>query len=88
MAGGAVRTDSPQRSAHQELDVQFNAEKSQFHGPAIWTTATKYRKLDFTGSDEQHLSIAVTNGWIAALQHHFVTAVVPPKDSSSPSAEC
>jgi YidC/Oxa1 family membrane protein insertase len=56
----------------------FNAEKSQFHGPAIWD-GTKYRKLDFNGSDN-HLSIPVQNGWIAALQHHFVTAIVPPKD--------
>ena len=56
----------------------FNAEKSQFHGPAIWD-GTKYRKLDFSGSDN-HLSIPVQNGWIAALQHHFVTAIVPAKD--------
>lgn len=56
----------------------FNAEKSQFHGPAIWD-GNKYRRLDFSGSDN-HTSIPVTNGWIAALQHHFVTAVVPPKD--------
>ena len=56
----------------------FNAEKSQFHGPAIWD-GTKYRRLDFTGSDN-HTLIPATNGWIAALQHHFVTAVVPTKD--------
>lgn len=56
----------------------YNAEKSQFHGPAMWD-GNKYVKLDFTGSDN-HTSIPVTNGWIAALQHHFVTAVVPPRD--------
>ncbi len=58
----------------------FNAEKSQFHGPAIWDGG-KYRRLDFTGSDNG-LSIPVQNGWIAALQHHFVTAVVPPLGES------
>jgi YidC/Oxa1 family membrane protein insertase len=57
----------------------FNAEKSQFHGPAVWDG--KYRKLDFQGADN-HLSTPVKNGWIAALQHHFVTAIVPPKDLS------
>ncbi len=57
----------------------FNAEKSQFHGPAIWD-GTKYRKLDFASPDDNHLSIPVQNGWVAALQHHFVTAIVPPKD--------
>ena len=56
----------------------FNAEKSQFHGPAI-QDGTKYRKLDFQGTDN-HLSIPVKNGWVAALQHHFVSAIVPPRD--------
>jgi YidC/Oxa1 family membrane protein insertase len=56
----------------------FNAEKSQFHGPAVWD-GNKYRKLDFIGSDNGLSIPAVENGWIAALQHHFVTAVVPPQ---------
>ena len=61
----------------------FNAEKSQFHGPAIWDGA-KFRKLDFAaGANDSRLSIAVRNGWLAALQHHFVTAIVPPKDEAS-----
>jgi YidC/Oxa1 family membrane protein insertase len=69
-----VRNDPRTKSSM----FNFNAEKSQFHGPAIWD-GSKYRRLDFTGSDN-HLSIPVQNGWIAALQHHFVTAVVPPRD--------
>ena len=58
----------------------YSAEKSQFHGPALYN-GTKLRKLNFAAdSDDRHLDIQVQNGWIAALQHHFVTAVVPPKD--------
>ena len=38
---------------------------------------TKYRKLEVE-SDDSH-SRAVTNGWLAALQHHFVSAIVPPR---------
>jgi YidC/Oxa1 family membrane protein insertase len=59
----------------------FDAEKSQFHGPAIWD-GVKYRKLDFTSADDSHLAIPVQNGWIAALQHHFVSAIVPPQGQS------
>ncbi len=60
----------------------YSSEKSQFHGPAIWD-GTKYRKLDFAaGTDDSRLSIPVQNGWVAALQHHFVSAIVPPKDQS------
>ncbi|HEY4209883.1 MAG TPA: membrane protein insertase YidC [Steroidobacteraceae bacterium] len=58
----------------------YSAEKSQFHGPALYY-GTKLRKLNFAAdSDDRHLDLQVQNGWIAALQHHFVTAVVPPKD--------
>lgn len=57
----------------------FNVESYAFHGPAIYD-GNKYRKLDTSDRDDEHLSLDVRNGWIAALQHHFVTAVVPPKD--------
>ncbi len=59
----------------------FNVQSSAFHGPAIWD-GTKYRRLDTTDKDDSHLAIDVRNGWIAALQHHFVSAIVPPKDES------
>jgi YidC/Oxa1 family membrane protein insertase len=59
----------------------FNVESRAFHGPAI-DDGTKYRKLDFSpDSEDNHLSLEVTNGWIAAIQHQFVTAVIPPKDT-------
>jgi YidC/Oxa1 family membrane protein insertase len=57
----------------------FNVESYAFHGPAVWD-GHKYRKLDTADKDDSHLSIGVADGWIAALQHHFVTAVIPPKD--------
>ena len=56
----------------------FNVESYAFHGPAIHD-GTKYRKLDPTSTDDSHLSLEVRDGWIAALQHHFVSAVVPPR---------
>jgi YidC/Oxa1 family membrane protein insertase len=57
----------------------FNVETYAYHGPAVFD-GKKYRKLDTADRDDSHLSIDVSNGWIAALQHHFVTAIVPPKD--------
>jgi YidC/Oxa1 family membrane protein insertase len=57
----------------------FNVETYAYHGPAVFD-GKKYRKLDTADRDDSHLSIDVTNGWIAALQHHFVSAIVPPKD--------
>lgn len=59
----------------------FNVESYAFHGPAIYD-GNKYRKLDTADRDDDHLSLDVKNGWIAALQHHFVSAIVPPKEES------
>ena len=59
----------------------FNVESYAFHGPAIWDGA-KYRKLDTADRDDSHLAMDVSNGWLAALQHHFVSAIVPEKDGS------
>ncbi len=58
----------------------FNVESRAFHGPAL-DDGTKYRKLDMAAdSEDSHLSRQVTSGWIAAVQHQFVSAIVPPKD--------
>jgi YidC/Oxa1 family membrane protein insertase len=59
----------------------FNVESRAFHGPAM-DDGTKYRKLDLAAdSEDSHLSRDVTNGWIAAVQHQFVSAIVPPKEA-------
>jgi YidC/Oxa1 family membrane protein insertase len=68
-----LRDDPP---THTSI-FSANPERFATRGPAIWD-GTKYRKLKITDDDDRHLNIQVKNGWIAALQHHFVTAVVPP----------
>lgn len=57
----------------------FNVETYAFEGPAIWD-ATKYRKLAIDKEADAKLSTEITGGWLAALQHHFVSAVVPVRD--------
>jgi len=58
----------------------FNVESRAFHGPAI-DDGTKYRKLNMeSDSEDAHLSQEVKSGWIASVQHQFVSAVVPPRD--------
>jgi len=53
-------------------DVQSYA----FRGPAIYD-GESYQKLDIEDEEDQALSRSITNGWVAALQHHFVAAIVP-----------
>ena len=60
----------------------FNVEGNAFHGPAIYDGA-KYRKLKIDNADDRHLAVEVRNGWLAALQHHFVSAIVPAADTTN-----
>ena len=57
----------------------WDPETYSFRGPAYYD-GKKYEKLDIEDDEDSQLSLSVTNGWIAALQHHFVAAVVPAAD--------
>ncbi len=59
----------------------FDVESYAFKGPAYYN-GSEYKKLDRTKPEEKLLSKDtkdewVKDGWIAGLQHHFVTAIVP-----------
>lgn len=56
----------------------FHPNTYAYHGPAMWN-GKKYVVLDPSKSEYQHYSKRVTDGWIAATQDDFVSAVVPPK---------
>ncbi len=48
-------------------------------GPAVYTDATKYKKVDFSDIEKNKADYPKTadNGWIAILQHYFVAAWLP-----------
>jgi len=55
----------------------FDVETYSFKGPAVFDG--KYRDLNVESeADSKFSEKAVSNGWLAALQHHFVSAIVPP----------
>jgi YidC/Oxa1 family membrane protein insertase len=56
----------------------WDPETYSFRGPAYYD-GDSYQKLDIEDEDDQALSRSITDGWVASLQHHFVTAIVPPK---------
>jgi YidC/Oxa1 family membrane protein insertase len=67
-----LRNDPPTKRSY------FNVTSYAFHGPALWD-GNKYRKLDVADAQDSHLSLDVRDGWVAAPQHHFVSAIVPPR---------
>ena len=51
-----------------------------FHGPALYTEAKKYQKIDFKDVAKGKPGIAtesLTDGWIGMVEHYFVDAWLP-----------
>ncbi|TBV05097.1 membrane protein insertase YidC [Phytopseudomonas dryadis] len=52
-------------------------------GAALWTAEKPYTKVSMKDIDKQGLKETVQGGWIAWLQHYFVTAWIPAQDDSN-----
>ncbi len=59
----------------------FKVETYAYRGPAIYD-GEAYRKLDIEDEEDRAFKGTIQGGWIAALQHHFVAAAVPPVDAT------
>lgn len=56
-----------------------NFAMSTFLGGAWWTPEQSYNKLALDDFSDTPVKEAVTGGWVALVQHYFVTAWVPAK---------
>ena len=54
----------------------FSVESYATKGPAF-DDGNKFQKLALDNAEDRALSRDIQGGWIAGLQHHFVTAIVP-----------
>jgi YidC/Oxa1 family membrane protein insertase len=54
-----------------------------FLGGAWWTSEKPYNKLALDDFAEEPVKEAVTGGWAAMIQHYFVSAWIPAKDSAN-----
>ena len=57
---------------------------STFTGPAVFSEAEKYQKVTFdeVGSGKAKFAKTADNGWLAMVQHYFVSAIVPKEGVS------
>jgi YidC/Oxa1 family membrane protein insertase len=55
----------------------FDVETYSFKGPEVYD-GTKSKDLNVESDSDSKYSAVINNGWLASLQHQFVTAVVPP----------
>ncbi|CAH0137045.1 membrane protein insertase YidC [Pseudomonas mediterranea] len=52
-------------------------------GAALWTSSEPYKKVSMKDMDKAQLKETVQGGWVAWLQHYFVTAWIPQKGESN-----
>ena len=52
-----------------------------FTGPAVYSEAGKFQKLDFADIEKKKQShvTSAQDGWVSMIQHYFVSAWVPPE---------
>jgi YidC/Oxa1 family membrane protein insertase len=55
----------------------FDVESYSFKGPAV-SDGTKSKDLNVESDSDSKFSATYTDGWLASLQHQFVSAIVPP----------
>lgn len=51
-----------------------------YTGGVYYTPADKYEKIDFDKMSESPLSVDSEEGWLAMIQHYFLSAWIPPKE--------
>jgi YidC/Oxa1 family membrane protein insertase len=62
----------------------FKVESFAFRGPAMWAPNkagedAHFQRLDVEETGDHKTVTGVTNGWLAGMQHHFVSVVLPDK---------
>jgi YidC/Oxa1 family membrane protein insertase len=57
----------------------FDVETYSFKGPAVYD-GSKSHDINVENDTDSKFSEAITNGWLASLQHQFVSAIVPTPD--------
>jgi YidC/Oxa1 family membrane protein insertase len=62
----------------------FKVESFAFRGPAMWAPSKAgedphFQRLDVEETGDHKKLSGVTNGWLAGMQHHFVSVVIPDK---------
>jgi YidC/Oxa1 family membrane protein insertase len=65
------------RHVYSQKRSMFDVESYAYRGPAVYD-GKSYQKLDVADDEDSRYSQNVTGGWVASMQHHFVTAAVPP----------
>lgn len=70
------------RDSHQP-ETDSSTGMKPFLGAAIREQDKNYSKYDFSDIDDKTVKTSLQGGWLAFVQHYFVSAWVPPQDDKN-----
>ncbi|MCK8046854.1 membrane protein insertase YidC [Shewanella sp. 1CM18E] len=68
---------------HSIKESESSMMMPTYRGAAFSTTDTRYEKYTFDDMADNNLDKATLGGWVAMLQHYFVSAWVPPANDKN-----
>ncbi|MDR8525864.1 MULTISPECIES: membrane protein insertase YidC [Shewanella] len=68
---------------HSIKESESSMMMPTYRGAAFSTTDTRYEKYTFDDMADKNLDKSTLGGWVAMLQHYFVSAWVPPADDKN-----
>ena len=71
------------RDASADPSSSTATGSATYLGAALWTAEKPYTKVSMSDMDSGPLKENVQGGWVAWLQHYFVTAWIPAKDTAN-----
>lgn len=71
------------RDASSDPSSSTATGTATYLGAALWTASEPYKKVSMKDIDKGSLKENVSGGWVAWLQHYFVTAWIPAKSDNN-----
>ncbi len=71
------------RDASSDPSSSTATGTATYLGAALWTSTEPYKKVSMKDIDKGSLEENVSGGWVAWLQHYFVTAWIPNKSDNN-----
>ncbi|WP_296267095.1 membrane protein insertase YidC [Pseudomonas sp. UBA6562] len=71
------------RDASSDPSSSTATGTATYLGAALWTKEEPYKKVSMKDMDKGSLQETVSGGWVAWLQHYFVTAWIPAKSENN-----
>jgi YidC/Oxa1 family membrane protein insertase len=69
---------------HEEKSSSFLTMGMQtYQGAAVYTPEKKYKKVTYKDMDKQPFDQTITGGWAAMVEHYFLSAWIPSKDTQN-----